>query len=122
MRRTKLLLLTLLLLSTTRIRGEVKYFGAFTEASPTAVAPQGWLKEMLRRQVEGLAKNHAVSGYPYDTRLWVGKIPANPHPRSEWAKAWWPYEQTGYLVDGLERLGLVTHDPSIVAEARSNVR
>ena len=34
---------------------------------------------------------------------------------------WWPYEQTGYLVDGLERLGAVTGDAAISAEARANI-
>jgi hypothetical protein len=101
---------------------EVKYYGQFTEAAPTEIQPQGWVKEMLHRQVEGLAKNHAASGYPYNTCLWAGKIPENPHPRSEYAKAWWPYEQTGYLVDGLERLGLATCDPAVIGEARDNNR
>src|SRR5262249_2057649 len=68
---------------------EVKYYGVFTEAPPTTIAPQGWEKEMLHRQVEGLAKHHAISGYPYDTCLWAGKIPPDPNPK---AKAWWPYE------------------------------
>jgi hypothetical protein len=104
------------------IRAEVKYYGAFTDASPADIHPQGWLAEMLHRQVEGLGKNHAVCGYPYDTCLWAGRIPDNPHPRSEYAKAWWPYEQSGYLVDGLERLGLATGDPTILAEANANIR
>ena len=98
---------------------EVKYYGQFTEASPTDIQPQGWVKEMLHRQVEGLGKNHAVSGYPYNTCLWAGKIPPDLNPQS---KAWWPYEQAGYLVDGLERLGLASGDPTIVGEARDNIR
>ena len=98
---------------------EVKYYGVFTEASPASIQPQGWLAEMLHRQVEGLAKHHAVCGYPYDTCLWAGRIPDDPNPKS---KAWWPYEQAGYLVDGLERLSLATNDPTISAEARKNMR
>jgi len=98
---------------------EVKYYGAFVEASPTSIQPQGWMKELLHRQVEGLAKHHAVSGYPYDTCLWAGKIPPDLNPK---AKAWWPYEQAGYLVDGLERLGLATGDADILAEGEANVR
>ena len=96
----------------------VKYFGVFTEASPSDIQPQGWLAEILHRQVEGLGKHHAVSGYPYNTCLWAGKIPPDENPK---AKAWWPYEQAGYLVDGLERLGLATRDPDILAEANGNV-
>lgn len=95
---------------------EIPYYGAFREAPPLAATPQGWLREMLDRQVNGLARHHAVSGYPYDTCLWAGKIAKSDH-----GAAWWPYEQTGYLVDGLERLGAMTGDASISAEARANI-
>lgn len=98
----------------------VEYHGVFVEASPSECSPGGWVKEMLGRQVSGLAKNHAVSGYPYDSCLWTGIIPKGGTNES-W-KPWWPYEQTGYLVDGLERLGIVTGDASVRAEAEANVR
>src|SRR5215218_1106119 len=99
-------LLVVITFNTTRVAADapatsVTYYGVFTEAPPTSIQPQGWLKELLHRQAEGLAKHHAVSGYPYDTCLWAGKIPPTPNPKG---KAWWPYEQAGYLVDGLERL------------------
>jgi hypothetical protein len=74
---------------------------------------------MLRRQANGLASHHAVSGYPYNTCLWAGKIPSDANPQS---KQWWPYEQSGYLVDGLERLGLMTANQPIQDEAAANVR
>ena len=97
----------------------VQYFGVFTEAPPTSIQPKGWLAEMLHRQANGLASHHAVSGYPYNTCLWAGKIPSDANPQS---KQWWPYEQAGYLVDGLERLGLMTGDQPIEDEAAANVR
>lgn len=100
--------------------GAAPYHGAFTEVPPTAVHPQGWLQEMLRRQTEGLAKHHAASGYPYDTCLWAGKIAKGGS--SPYWKPWWPYEQTGYLVDGLERLGLLTNDPALLAEANASIQ
>jgi uncharacterized protein len=109
----------LILLVTQQAKATVPYFGAFMEAPPSSIQPQGWLAEMLRRQVNGLASHHAVSGYPYDTCLWAGKIPTDANPQS---KQWWPYEQAGYLVDGLERLGLTTGDSAILNEANANVR
>jgi hypothetical protein len=96
----------------------VRYYGAFAEVPPRDIAPQGWLREMLQRQVDGLASHHAVSGYPFDTCLWAGHIPRDANPKS---KAWWPYEQAGYLVDGLERLGQLSGDPAIRREADANV-
>src|SRR5262249_51071521 len=98
----------------------VPYHGALTEAPPTSIQPQGWLKEILRRHVQGLGTHHAVCGYPYDTCLWTGKILKGGD--SPYWKPWWPYEQTGYLVDGLERLGLLTNDPTVGAEAAANIR
>jgi hypothetical protein len=93
------------------------YFGAFRETAPQTARPMGWMREMLTRQVNGLATHHAVSGYPYDTCLWAGRIESRPH-----GEQWWPYEQTGYLLDGLERLGLVMDDADLLAEARANMR
>jgi hypothetical protein len=94
-----------------------KYFGVFRETAPQSVAPRGWLREMLTRQINGLAKHHSASGYPYDTCLWAGRIAPPTH-----GAPWWPYEQTGYLLDGLERLGLVMDDDSILREPRANLR
>ena len=94
----------------------VPYFGVFEEASPLDIKPRGWLQEMLNRQLVGLASHHAVSGYPYDTCLWTGSIPKSDH-----GEVWWPYEQTAYLIDGLERLGIVTGNGEVAAEAHKNI-
>jgi hypothetical protein len=92
------------------------YFGVFQEVSPASIKPLGWLRGMLDRQLNGLARNHFVSGYPYDTCLWTGVIAASDHGES-----WWPYEQSAYLIDGLARLGLLTEDAGISSEVRANV-
>ena len=39
--------------------------------------------------------------YPYDTCMYAGKIPPPPVKHGE---TWWPYEQSGYFVDGAVRL------------------
>jgi uncharacterized protein len=119
-----LLVLSAILFSTSPTRAAeipptVPYFGLFTEAPPTSIQPKGWLAQMLQRQANGLATHHAVSGYPYDTCLWAGKIPTDANPQS---KQWWPYEQSGYLVDGLERLGLTTNNEKIQTEAAANIQ
>ena len=54
---------------------DIPYYGAFREAPPLASHPQGWLREMLDRQLSGLARHHAASGYPFDTCLWAGRFP-----------------------------------------------
>jgi hypothetical protein len=97
--------------------GDAAYFGIFRESAPQATKPVGWMREMLTRQVNGLARHHAVSGYPFDTCLWAGRIASRPH-----GEPWWPYEQTGYLLDGLERLGLVMEDSALLSEPRANIQ
>jgi hypothetical protein len=67
------------------------------------------------RQVNGLAKNHAVSGFPFNSCMWTGVMLRGPD-------AWGSYEQTGYLIDGLERLSLLTNDPTITNDAQTNIR
>lgn len=93
------------------------YFGTFSELGIGQVTPRGWIRELLERQRDGLGRNHAVSGYPYDTRLWTTKIPSlNPK-----GKGWWPYEQTGYLVDGLLRLGRLVGDDYLAKLGHKNI-
>jgi hypothetical protein len=97
----------------------VAYYGAFRELPITDIVPQGWLAEFLDRQRKGLASHHAASGYPFDSCLWTGLITMQNQDAN--AKAWWPYEQTAYLVDGIYRCGLLLHDPGLTAEGRKNV-
>jgi len=79
----------------------VQRFDHFRELSPADVRTDGWLKEFLQRQLDGLSGHYEVQGYPFTINFWKGEdTPGN--------LTWWPWEQTGYLSDGLERLGQVT--------------
>ena len=75
------------------------------------VKPQGWIKEYLLTQREGLTGHPEALSYPYTTNLWDGEIPRmGKHGRD-----WWRYEQTAYYTDGLIRLGyLIDTIPSRV--------
>ena len=102
----------------------------FRELPPTAIKARGFLAEFLRRQRDGLTGHHAVQGYPFDTVMWKGRI-ENVHLTEGWHHgktipvvrdmAWWPYEQSGYLLDGLIRLGLLLDDPELQREYRENL-
>lgn len=95
---------------------QVSYYGAFREIAPTSIRAAGWLAQLLQRQINGLAKNHAAQGFPYNTNLWNGVITP-----VKGQTPWWPYEQTGYLVDGLERLALVTGDQGMRNAAKPSL-
>lgn len=95
----------------------IRHFGSFSELNVGQVQATGWLRTMLERQRDGLGRHHQVSGFPYNTKLWAGRLDAcHPHGQS-----WWPYEQAGYLVDGLLRLGYAVGADDLVALGRRNI-
>ena len=96
-----------------------EYCGVYREASAGAIHPDSWLREMLEIQKNGLGLHRAESGYPYGTCLWAGVIPKGGNPI---AKGWWPYEQSGYIVDGLYRCGIFLGDSTLTELGESNVR
>ena len=85
-----------------------KYYGKFEEIGIRKIKPQGWLKAFLEDQRDGLTGHLEVAGYPYDCIGWdrfdVDTTKSNDNP------GWWAYEQTGYHLDGLERLGELIDD------------
>lgn len=89
------------------------YYGVFRELPVTDIAPDGWLKQFLERQRDGLALHRDASGFPFNTCLWNGKIP----------NAKWPhYEQTGYYLDGTYRCGLLLGCEPLIDQARQSIR
>lgn len=94
------------------------YFGKYTEVPLSEITPQGWLNELLLRQRNGLGLNRVESGYPYNTCLWAGQIPKGGNPKGQ---PWWPYEQSGYIVDGLYRCGLLLKDSVLINLGKRNI-
>lgn len=98
--------------ATPETKREKKYYGVFLELPYTDIHPDGWLKETLVRQRDGLVLNRAASGYPFNTNLWIGKLPQ---------PAWQGYEQTAYFVDGVYRAGLLLNDPAMLKIGLDNI-
>ena len=86
---------------------KVEYHGRFAELPVGSVTPRGWIKGWLQRQADGLTGHPENLAYPYDTCMYAGKIP--PPPVRQPA-LWWPYEQSGYFVDGATRLSHLIDD------------
>ena len=88
---------------------KVEYHGRFAEL-PVGIGDSvcGWIKGWLQRQADGLTGHPENLAYPYDTCMYAGKIP--PPPVKQPA-LWWPYEQSGYFVDGATRLNHLIDDP-----------
>jgi uncharacterized protein len=87
-----------------------KYFGHFAELPVGAVKPLGWTKAWLERQGTGLTGHPENMGYPFDTCMLGGHIPA---PAFAHGDNWWRYEQSGYFFDGVTRLSHLIDDPNV---------
>ncbi|MBC8217583.1 MAG: glycoside hydrolase family 127 protein [Planctomycetes bacterium] len=82
-----------------------------------AVRARGWTHEFLSRQRKGLTGHPEVSGYPYNTGMWVGRI---FRPIGHWGETWFPYEQTAYYIEGAIRCAHLLNDDSLTAQVRAN--
>lgn len=86
-------------------------FVSFYKLKISDIHPLGWILEFLERQRDGLTGHIEVAGYPFNTCMWgCEKIRGS-------AKAWWPYEQTAYYIDGVHRLGLLLNDMNLKQKA-----
>ena len=96
----------------------VPYYGVFRELPVGAVKPKGWIESWLHRQADGLTGHPENMGYPYNTCMYTGHI---PQPPVEHGETWWPYEQSGYFVDGAVRLGHLIDAPRPLAIGAGNL-
>lgn len=81
--------------------------------------PSGWIQQFLERQCAGITGHPQASGYPLDHTFWGN--PSQSLDILDQNMAWWPYEQTGYLVDGALKAGFLAGDESVYQMARSVV-
>jgi uncharacterized protein len=94
----------------TNITATPQYFGHFAELPVGAVKPLGWTKAWLERQGTGLTGHPENMGYPFDTCMLSGSIPA---PAFAHGDNWWRYEQSGYFFDGVTRLSHLIDDSNV---------
>ncbi len=88
------------------------------EASLAAIRPEGWLKDFLIGQRDGLTGHLEVAGYPFNTEGWRRH---RLRKGERTLTGWWPYEQYAYWVDGMIRCGLLLDDPFLVRKARRQI-
>ena len=93
-----------------KVMSQPKYFGHFAELPVGAVKPLGWTKAWLERQGTGLTGHPENMGYPFDTCILGGHIPA---PEFAHGDNWWRYEQSGYFFDGVTRLSHLVDDSNV---------
>lgn len=91
---------------------------AFSEGMIGNITPEGWLKEILCRQRDGLTGHPEAMAYPYNSCLWAGELSRDSESRGS---DWWRYEQTAYYLDGLTRLGYLLDDKELLDLWQENI-
>lgn len=93
-------------------------YSKFDEIAINNIKPEGWLKNLLKLQAEGLTGHLEVAGYPFNTVNWYEP---NAEKEKEGVPRWWPYEQNGYWVDAMERCGLVSENNELIKKAEKSL-
>ncbi len=116
--------------------GRVPKYAAYEAFAPGAVSPRGHLEEFLRRERDGMLGNRRKLGYPFDTGLWSEPIKSihftegvyngddeDQSGKKDWwsSGAWWPFEQTAYLLDAMIRTASLIDAPALEAEYRDSL-
>ena len=95
-------------------------FAAFAEGLINDITPEGWVREILQRQKDGLTGHPEAMSYPFDSCCWAGDLEMSKNPHY-WGSDWWRFEQSAYYVDGFSRLGYVLDDEELMAKGKANV-
>ncbi|NMH89433.1 beta-L-arabinofuranosidase domain-containing protein [Flavivirga algicola] len=84
------------------------------------IKPHGWVKEFLKRQESGLTGNPEESGFPFNTGMWTENM--NYKDREfNGGSGWWPYEQTGYYLDGALRCAYMNQSQKLKQKVLNNI-
>ena len=95
----------------------MKKYAKYQEARITDIEPEGWLRNYLVAQKNGMTGHLPETGYPYDTNCWGKK-----EFQEGGVDSWWPYEQMAYWIDGVMRCAHLLKDKSLIEKAISQIK
>lgn len=85
---------------------------SYREIETNKVSANGWLYEYLNRQKKGLTGQLDTITYPFNTATW-----SSNKDQALYEANWWPYEQVGYWIDGMQKCGYILDDQDLVDKA-----
>jgi len=102
----------------------------------SGIEPMGWIHQFLIIQREGLTGHPEESGFPFNTGMWTERLSLDSHTEKERDNSftrdgvndepdegvfWWPYEQTGYYIDGTLKCGYLLEDTMLLNKGRKQI-
>lgn len=94
----------------------MKKYNQLSEVGLSHIRPEGWLKDFLKGQADGVPGNLHRIGYPFDRECWQYRSLVDGG-----YIAWWPYEQTAYWIDAMVRTWILTGDDKLYEQIRYQV-
>ena len=112
-------LISLLIITVWTLNLNAQPFTVFNDGLLDDITPNGWLKDFLVNQQNGMTGKPESMSYPYDSNLWDGEIVRNTET---YGSDWWRYEQTAYYTDGLLRLAYLLDNPELTQKAEAGIK
>ena len=111
-------------------------YGKYELFNISSIEPKGWVNQVLELQRRGLTGHIETAGHPFNTGMWTERIVLDDATEAELENSlnrdglagevdqgvfWWPYEQTGYYIDGAIKCGYLLRDSMLLSRARFQV-
>jgi hypothetical protein len=102
---------------------------AFQNISLSRITPEGWQRNFLLKQREGLTGHLDTICEPFSQNVWSGDRSGLKEPfykrkdgKGREVLCWEPFEQAGYYYDGVLRCGLLLNDTFLLDKAYKQIR
>ena len=91
-------------------------FSKFQTVDLGAIKPQGWVKDFLLTQANGITDKLAHTGYPYSIAFWQDGEKGDETP------PWEVFEQNAYWIDGSYCCGVLIGKENLISRADENLK
>ena len=97
-------------------------YAVFRELQFGSVSPDGWLREELVSQADGITGHQPDFCFPFDRHYWAGNERGQDQESRNGGIFWYPWEQNGYWTDGAYRCAKLINDVRLRQRAMEPIR
>ncbi len=88
----------------------------------SCIEAEGWAREFLVRQEQGLGSHPEESGFPFNTKMWEEDMDVAGDEFQYYRSPWWPFEHTAYYLDGTLRGAYYVNSESQMQRVEANLK